>query len=285
MDGKVCIITGATSGVGRAAAQGLAERGATVGVVGRDPAKGRDAVAEIQKSAIHPDSVVFLRADLAELQQVRDLAAQIRERFGRVDVLVNNAGLINVKRSVTRDGYENTFAVNHLAHFLLTGLLLDLLKKAAPSRVINVSSDAHKIGKLDLDDLQSEKSYSTFGVYARSKLANIYFTYELARRLEGTGVTVNAMHPGAIASNFGKNNGRLSQLVMRLVKPFFLTPVQGAETAVYLATAPEVEGVTGRYFYKKKDVPSTTRSHDASIARQLWDASERMTGYPYSASA
>lgn len=281
MNEKIAIVTGATSGVGLETARQLAERGYSVGIVARNPRKGADAIASIAKSANFPDGLVLFKCDMADLSQVRRAAVEIGARFPRIDVLVNNAGVINTKRRITKDGFEETFAVNHLAHFLLTGLLLPQLKAAAPSRIIVVSSNAHLVGKVDPDDLQSAGKRPGFGVYAASKLANLYFSYALARRLEGTGVTVNAMHPGAVASGFARNNGVLGNIAMTLVKPFFISPAKAAETATFLATDPGLAKVTGSYFYKSNAIKSSDRSHDTAIGERLWAESDKLTDYPY----
>jgi NAD(P)-dependent dehydrogenase (short-subunit alcohol dehydrogenase family) len=281
MEGKVVVITGATSGIGRETARELARLGATVAIIGRDAAKGRETLADLRPSARHPERVAFLGCDLASLTSVRALAAQLHERYEKIDVLINNAGVMNRKRRLTEDGFEETFAVNHLAHFLLTRLVLDLVKRAAPSRIINVSSNAHLTGKLDPDDLMQARRYTAFGAYAASKLANLYFTYELARKLDGTGVTVNTVHPGTVASNFFNNNGVLARLAMTALKPFFLTSAQGAETSVFLASSPQLEDVTGRYFYRRRQEASSPRSHEPGAARALWTASEKLTGISY----
>ena len=276
---KIAIVTGATSGLGLETARSLAQDGYEVGLVARNPAKGKDAVASIGRTAaVAPQ--LFL-CDMADLSQVRDVAREIAARFPHIDVLVNNAGVINIKRRVTVDGYEETFAVNHLAHFLLTGLLLPNLRAAAPSRIIVVSSDAHRPFKLHLDDLMSEHWYTAFPVYGRSKLANLYFTYELARRLAGTGVTINGVHPGAVASAFSKNNGWLANTAMTLCRPFFMSSAKAAETPVWMATAPELAVTSGKYFYKHREARSTKRSHDADVARELWAKSEALTGSVY----
>lgn len=281
MDGKICIVTGATSGVGMEAARALAAIGATVGVVGRNSEKGTAVVASIEATARYPERVTFLRADLASLGEVRALARVLHEQFDHIDVLINNAGVINTRRRLTVDGYEETFAVNHLAHFLLTGLVLDLLRAAPQGRIINVSSAAHQVAKIRLDDLQHEHGYSSFAAYPASKLANLHFTFELARRLEGTAVTVNAMHPGAVASGFSKNNGWLAELSMKALRPFFISPAKAAETVVFLAAAPELASVTGRYFFRKLQHATARRAHDATSARALWAASEKLTEFSY----
>lgn len=273
------IVTGATSGLGLEIARDLAARGYEVGLVARNPAKGTAAVESISRTAtIAP---TLFHCDMAELSQVRDVSGEIAAKFPCIDVLVNNAGVINLKRRITVDGYEETFAVNHLAHFLLTGLLLPNLVAASPSRIINVSSDAHVPFGLHLDNLMSEGWYMAFPVYGRSKLANLYFTYELARRLAGSGVTVNAVHPGAVASGFSKNNGWLAQASMAIGRPFFMSPAKAAETPVWLATTPGLAAMTGKYFYKMREHRSTKRSHDAAIGRELWERSEVLTGLTY----
>jgi NAD(P)-dependent dehydrogenase (short-subunit alcohol dehydrogenase family) len=272
MVGKVALVTGATSGIGEATAAGLAARGATVVVVGRSAERAAATVARIRRRT--PGATVeSLLADLSSQRDVRRLAEAVTARHDRLHVLVNNAGAVFLRRRESPDGLELTFALNHLAYFLLTTLLLDTLKASAPARVVNVSSDAHQPARLDFDDLQAERGYSGFGVYGRSKLANLLFTYELARRLEGTGVTVNAVHPGVVASRFATNNGRLARLLRPLARPFMLSPEQGARTVVYLATSPEVEGVTGQYFVRERPRRSSAASYDRAAAERLWQAS------------
>src|SRR5215216_7747200 len=234
MEGKVVLITGGTSGIGRAAATALAAMGAEVVVSGRSRERGESAVEEIRDTSGN-EKVSLMLADLAVQAEVRGLAEEFRDRYDRLDVLVNNAGIIQSKRTQTPDGIELTLAVNHLAPFLLTNLLLDLLKKSAPSRIITVSSEAQRWGKMDLDDLQSKRSYRALPVYGKTKLANIMFTYELAERLEGTGVTANCIHPGGVNTNFGNNQGGPMNRLFRLFKPFMRSPEQGADTLVYLA--------------------------------------------------
>ncbi|SFZ82467.1 NAD(P)-dependent dehydrogenase, short-chain alcohol dehydrogenase family [Devosia enhydra] len=282
MDRKICVVTGATNGVGLETARALANRGATVAVLGRNGQKGAETLASLRKTARHPDALRFFQADLADLSQVRRLGSELGQAYPRIDVLINNAGLINARRRVTVDGFEETFAVNHLAHFLLTGLLLEPLRAAPAARIVNLSSNAHLAGRLDLDDLNREhRRYSTFGAYGDSKLANLYFTYELARRLSGTPITVNAVHPGAVASGFSLNNGGVASFVMGLVRPFFLSSEKGALTSIHVASAPELAGVTGRYFYKSREKQSSKLSHDTAIAQRLWALSETMTGIRY----
>jgi NAD(P)-dependent dehydrogenase (short-subunit alcohol dehydrogenase family) len=276
LDGRICLVTGATSGIGEATAAGLAKLGAQVILVGRDKQRGqasRDAVRAQSGS----DRVDLLLADLQSPQEIEALALQVLDRYPALHVLVNNAGVVNLKREVTPTGYERTFAVNHLAYFQLTSLLLDRLRASAPARIVNVASHGHKFGSIDLDDLQTErKKYGWFRVYCVSKLANVLFTYELARRLEGSGVTANCLHPGAVATSLGKNNGRLGRTVLPLLKPFFLSPEQGAATSIHLASSPGLANTSGRYFVKCREAPSSDASHDEAVARALWDASERL---------
>jgi NAD(P)-dependent dehydrogenase (short-subunit alcohol dehydrogenase family) len=279
MRDKVCLVTGATSGIGLVTAHELAARGARVVLVGRNREKCDAAVRQIQ-TATGNKQVEALLADLSSQQQVRDLARQFRELSPRLDVLVNNAGGIWRPRQSTTDGLEMTFAVNHLAYFLLTLSLLDLLKARAPARVVNVSSRAHEGATLDFDDLQGERRYGAWRAYCRSKLANLLFTYELARQLAGTGVTANALHPGWVATGFAGNNGWRGRLFQFLARRFALRPEQGARTVVYLATSPEVAGVSGRYFDREKAVASSPASYDEAAAKRLWEVSLELTGLP-----
>jgi len=275
MRGKVCVVTGASSGIGRAAALELAERGATVVLICRNEERGTPALDEIERRG-GSGNATLLTADLSSQRQVREVAAAFLERFDRLDVLINNAGVAGWgTRLVSEDGLEATFAVNHLAPFLLTDLLLDRLKASAPARVVTVSSAAHKSTSLDFDDLQGERRYSGFGAYSRSKLANILFTQELSRRLEGTGVTANCLPPGVVATGIFRNLPGWMRVLF--TSPFFLSPEKGADTLLYLATAPEVAGVTGRYFVRRKPVRSSRASRDADAARRLWQASEALT--------
>ena len=275
MHGKVCVVTGASSGIGRVAALGLAERGAAVVLVCRNEERGAPVLEEIEQRG-GAGSATLLTADLSSQRQVRQVAAAFRERFDRLDVLINNAGVAGWgTRQVTEEGLETTFAVNHLAPFLLTNLLLDRLKASAPARVVTVSSAAHKNCTLDFEDLQGERRYSGFGAYSRSKLANILFTRELSRRLEGSGVTANCLHPGVVATGIFRNLPGWMRAI--LVSPLVLSPEKGADTMLYLATAPEVAEVSGRYFVRRKTVPSSRASRDAEAARRLWEASEALT--------
>ena len=279
MDGKVCLVTGANSGIGRETALALAKMGATVILVARDPTKGGAALDDIKRASGN-EHVELMLADLASLDSIRQLAADFRAKHQQLHVLVNNAGSYNVQRSETKDGFETTFGVNHLAYVLLTNLLLDVLKASAPSRIINVSSASHRGATINFDDLHGNDAYRGMAAYGQSKLANVLFTYELARRLEGTGVTANSLHPGVVMTNFGHNNtgifGSLFGVFHAVARPFLLTPERGAETSIYLASSPEVEGVTGKYFVKKRPVESNKVSHDIEVAKRLWQVSEAM---------
>jgi NAD(P)-dependent dehydrogenase (short-subunit alcohol dehydrogenase family) len=279
MSEKVVLITGATNGIGKVTALELAKQGYTVVIVGRNPTKTQATVSEIKLQS-GSSTVDALIADLSSLAEIRRLADEFRQRYSRLDVLVNNAGAFYASRQESVNGYEMTFAVNHLAYFLLTNLLLDMLKASAPARIVNVSSDAHKGAKINFDDLQSTQNYGAqgFGAYGVSKLANILFTYELARQLEGTGITVNVLHPGLVATGFGTNNGGLMKLAMRFIHRFSISPEQGADTIIYLASSPEVEGVTGKYWVKRKAIRSTDVSYNEADQKRLWNVSAEMTG-------
>lgn len=276
LQGQVCLVTGATSGIGEVTALALARKGATVVVLGRNPKKGAATLASIREDSGNLP-VDFLLADLTEQDQVRRAAAEFRERYARLDVLINNAGGFFWRRQESVDGIEMTLALNHLAPFLLTNLLLDRLKASASARVINVSSDVHRSVQMDFGDLQMEHGYSAWKAYGRSKLALTLFTYELARRLGGTHVTSNAVHPGFVATGIGLTNSflRLFKPVMRL---FARSPEEGAETSVYLATSPDVESTTGAYFTDKQAVSSSPASYDEAAAERLWEISAALTG-------
>jgi retinol dehydrogenase 12 len=279
MKDKVVLITGATNGIGKVAATELAKQGATVVIVGRSAEKTLATVKEIQEATGHQQQVDYLLADLSSMAEVRRLAAEFKKKYSRLDVLINNAGATFTTRQETVDGYEKTFATNHLSYFLLTTLLLDVLKASAPARIVNVASDAHSTGKINFDDLQSRNGYGAAGfrAYGTSKLANVLFTYELARRLEGTGVTANVIHPGFVASGFGANNGRLFSGVLKLLQRVAaITPEKGAETIIYLASSPEVEGITGKYWDKRKQISSSTASYNVETAKRLWEVSEQL---------
>ena len=278
MLGKVCVVTGATSGIGEVTARRLAEDGATTVIVARNRAKADEVMRSIARAGV-PGKVELVMADFESLDDVRRAASELVARFPKVDVLVNNAGAINVSRRTTKDGLETTFAANHLAPFLLTHLLLERLKQAAPSRIVNVASRAHVRSRIDFDDIEGKRSYSGMRAYSQSKLCNILFTYELARRLDGTGVTANCLHPGVIASGFGKNQPGLFSFGAKLVAPLLWTKEKGARTSLYLAESPEVAGVTGKYFDSDtREISSSKVSYDRDAQRRLWELSERMTG-------
>ncbi|MHB1294800.1 MAG: SDR family oxidoreductase [Anaerolineae bacterium] len=277
MTGRVCMVTGATSGIGEATARTLAVQGAHVLIVGRNVQRGAAVVNAIRQDTGNR-KVEFLMADLALLSQVRVLAEEFKRRYDRLDVLVNNAGGIFAVRQETIEGIERTWALNYLSPFLLTHLLLGVLVDSAPARVVNVSSDAHRQGRLQFPDLEGHVRYSGFGAYAQAKLALILFTYELARRLYGTGVTVNAVHPGLVASGFGKGNGRLWDALLAPARWFSVSPVKGAETIVHLATAPENAEETARYWAKGKSILSSPASYDEEAARLLWQVSVERAG-------
>jgi NAD(P)-dependent dehydrogenase (short-subunit alcohol dehydrogenase family) len=277
MHGKVCMVTGATSGVGLVTAQALARQGATLLVVGRNPERGAATVSRIQQETGN-SAVESIIADLSAQAQVRRLASEVQRRFARLDVLINNAGALFVRRQLSDDGVEMTFALNHLAYFLLTNLLLDHLKASPSGRIVNVSSEAHRGARLDFADLQGRHRYRGWRAYARSKLANILFTYELARRLEGTRVVANALHPGFVATNFGRNNRGLTAMLWRILQLAAISPEEGAQTIIHLASSAEVNGINGRYFVKKKAVRSSEVSYDRAAAERLWQASVEFTG-------
>jgi NAD(P)-dependent dehydrogenase (short-subunit alcohol dehydrogenase family) len=277
--GRTCVVTGATSGIGEETALGLARLGARVRMVGRSRERGEASQRRI-RAETGSDTVELHLADLASLTEIRRLAEELLEACPRIDVLVNNAGVVNLRRSTTVDGFETTFAVNHLAYFLLTNLLLDRIRASAPARIVNVASHAHRFGALDLDDLQSERRYRAMQTYGRSKSANILFTRELARRLEGTGVTANCVHPGGVGTRLGTHNGGLGRVAMRLARPFLRTPARGAETSIHVATAPELEGVSGRYFARCRETRPSPAATDPATAARLWELSSEMTGVP-----
>jgi NAD(P)-dependent dehydrogenase (short-subunit alcohol dehydrogenase family) len=282
LTGRVCVVTGASSGIGKVTARALAAAGARVVLVVRDEARGRAAIDEIVAAVPQAPDVrerlELALCDLSRLDDIRRVGAELVARHPRIHVLVNNAGAIHQTRKLTADGLEMTFAVNHLAYFLLTKILLSTLKASAPARIVNVSSGAHTIGRIRFDDLQSERGYVPMRAYAQSKLANVMFTYELARRLEGSGVTANCLHPGAVASGFGQNDEGLFNLAFRLVKPLLLSEERGARTSIYLATSPEVATTTGQYFARCKPKRSSKASYDVEAQRRLWDVSEELVG-------
>ena len=279
MDGKVCLVSGATAGIGEATALQLAKLGATVVGVGRNPAKIENSHRMIKEKSGN-QNVSFLLADLSSQKDIRNLAQQFKDQYSRLDVLVNNAGATFAERKQSVDGIEMTFALNHLGYFLLTNLLLDLLEKSAPARIINVSSSLHKMGKLDFQDIPFEKGYTRSKAYQRTKLANIAFTYELARRLSNQHVTVNAMNPGLVATNVGNAAGGFTARIKDVVdKIGGISPEEGARTIIYLASSPEVTGVSGKYFVKEKSIPSSKISYDLEFCRRLWEISQRLTSF------
>jgi NAD(P)-dependent dehydrogenase (short-subunit alcohol dehydrogenase family) len=277
MEGKVCLVTGATSGIGMVAAAALAAMGAEVVITGRDREKAETALKRIRSQA-NRHAVNYLLADFSDLDQVRDLAAEFNSHYSQLDVLVNNAGTFLNSRKRTEYGVEKTFLVNHLAPFLLTNLLIDKILYSRPARIINVSSEAHKYGTLDFDDLEFEQGYAGMKAYARSKLANILFTYELARRMSGKEITVNALHPGHVATDIWKTNFSVfGPLLKWLMGLFALTPEQGADNTIYLASSPEVAGESGKYFIKREPVQSSPTTYNLEIAERLWQVSEELT--------
>jgi NAD(P)-dependent dehydrogenase (short-subunit alcohol dehydrogenase family) len=278
MKGNVCVVTGATSGIGKYTAMELARKGASIVGVGRNHQKCVDTVAEIREVSGNPE-VEFLLADLSSQTDIRKMVTEFRNKYNRLDVLVNNAGGATLKRQLSVDGIEKTLALNHLSYFMVTNLLLDTLISSAPARIVNVSSGNHFGKRLDFDDLELRRGYDPLKAYGRSKLANILFTYELDRRLVGTGVTVTAMNPSLVATNIWRNVGPIiGPLVSWVMSRKAQTPEEGAQGVIFLASSPEVEGVSGKYFRKKVEMKSDPISYDRDIARRLWEISERMTG-------
>jgi NAD(P)-dependent dehydrogenase (short-subunit alcohol dehydrogenase family) len=277
MQGKVCVITGGNSGIGLAAAERLGAMGAKLVLVGRERNRGEAALALLRRR-VPGLAARILYADLTRLDEMRRAAAEIAALEPRIDVLVNNAGAMFDRRGVTADGLERTFALNHLAYFVLANSLRECLAAAAPARIVNVASDAHRGNTIDFDDLQSERGYRGFTVYGRSKLMNILFTRELARRLAGSGVTANCLHPGFVASRFGDDNGGLMRIGIGIAKLFAISPEKGAETVVYLASSPDVAGTSGGYFAKSRPATPTAAAQDDAAARRLWAESERLSG-------
>ncbi len=275
MNGKICLVTGGTNGIGKATAEALAQMGATVVIVGRDAQKAAQVTEEI-RAASDNQNVDWLLADLSSQQDIRHLAIEFKSKYSQLHVLLNNAGAVFMKRQLSVEGIEMTFAVNHLASFLLTDLLLDTIKASAPARIINVSSDVHASGKIEFDNLQGERAYSP-KAYDNSKLANILFTMELAHHLEGTGVTVNALYPGFVATGFAKNNGRVIAALVSIFAPLVArSPAKGAETSIYLASSAEVESITGKYFVDCKVTQPAPQATDGAVAKKLWDVSAEM---------
>ncbi len=275
MNGKTCVVTGASSGIGKEAAVALARAGARVAIVCRNRDRGQDALGEIRRRS-RGDIELFV-ADLGSQRAIRTLAAQLVTALPPVDVLVNNAGLILDRRVLTEDGLETTFAVNHIGYFLLSRLLEPKLRAAAPARIVNVASRAHHGATIRFDDLMGARGYDGLRAYGQSKLANIVFTYELARRLAGSGVTANCLHPGVIGSNFGSAGPVMIRLGMKVARPFLKSSARGADTVTYLASSPEVEGVSGKYFVNRREARSSDESYDREVAARLWKVSEELT--------
>ncbi len=279
MKDKVCLITGATSGIGKAAALQIAHLGATVVMVGRNQQRTDAAIQEIRQQSGN-DRVEPMLADLSSQEEIRQLAENFKSSYQRLDVLVNNAGALMLTRRQSADGIEMTFALNHLNYFLLTHLLLDTLKASGKARIINVSSDSHQDASLDFEDLQLERNYGGYKAYGRSKLANLLFTYELARRLQGSDVTANAMHPGLVATKFMANNGLQGRVYNLFVRMVGRSATRGARPITFLASSPDVGGVSGKYFVEDGLVESSTASNDKDAALKLWQLSEEFTGLP-----
>lgn len=280
ISGKTCVVTGGNSGIGRATAVGLASRGARTLIVSRDRSKGEAAVAHIREASGR-DAVELIVGDLGTTATTRALAAEILARCPQLHVLVNNAGLWMTERVVNEDALETTFAVNHLGPFLLTNLLLDRLKASAPARIVNVSSQGHRMGEIDFDDLQAEKSFGKIQAYCDSKLANVLFTRALAKRLAGTGVTANSLHPGVVNTNLGSNSkGAIRWVFDRIGPIFFTTEAKGARTSIFVAADPSIDGVSGEYFRNRRAEPASKAGRDDEVAERLWAVSARLTGLP-----
>jgi NAD(P)-dependent dehydrogenase (short-subunit alcohol dehydrogenase family) len=274
MEGKTCIITGANSGIGKVTAIELAKMNATLVLLCRDKERGESAQKEIIELTGN-NNVDLILCDLSSQKEIRNFVAEFKRKYQDLHVLINNAGVMLSKKTQSVDGFEMNFAVNHLAPFLLTNLLLDMLKKSAPSRIVNVGSAAHRMGKIDFEDLQREnKKGRLMGLYGSSKLAMTLVSYELSRKLEGSNVTINVLHPGLINTNLGRDRSSTSQ---GFARKFFKTPEAGAETSIFLASSPEVEGITGKYYAKKKEKPSSKESYNEEYAKKLWEISKKMT--------
>jgi NAD(P)-dependent dehydrogenase (short-subunit alcohol dehydrogenase family) len=272
MNGKVCLVTGATDGIGKVSARVLAELGAKVIIVGRNPEKSAIVLAEL-RSISGNENIDLLMADLAVMQEVRDLAEQVISRYDRIDVLLNNAGGYFTKHEITSDGLEMTFALNHMSYFLLTNKLMELLKYSAPARIVNVSSNAHYGVDMEFENLNGEQEYKAWKAYQKSKLANVLFTYELLKKVPAD-ITVNCLHPGFVATNFGHNNGGFVGPVLKIAQRISaINPEEGAETSIFLCSSPEVKGVTGKYFFKCKPKTSSQESRNKDTGKRLWQIS------------
>jgi retinol dehydrogenase-14 len=275
---KIILVTGSTDGIGKETATALASLGAEIIVHGRNPEKTQKTVREM-KATSNNEQISYLIADFTDLNQIREMATELQEKYTRLDVLINNAGVYNSRRIDTDTGVERTFLINHLAPFTLTNLLLPILKSSAPSRIINVSSQVHSMGRLDFEDLGFKKGYFGMMAYSRSKLANLLFTYELDRRLKGSGVTVNTLHPGHVATNiWGDAAPLIGSAVIRLMKWISLSPEEGADNSIYLASSPDLDNISGQYFMKREPVRSSSMSYDRETAARLWQVSEELTG-------
>ena len=272
MNGKVCLVTGSTDGIGKVSARVLAELGAKVIIVGRDPEKSAIVLAEL-RSISGNKNIDLLMADLAVMQEVRDLAEQVISQYDRLDVLLNNAGGYFTKHEITSDGLEMTFALNHMSYFLLTNKLMGLLKSSVPARIVNVSSDAHYGVDIEFDNLNGEQDYKAWKAYQKSKLANVLFTYELLKKVPAD-ITVNCLHPGFVATNFGHNNGGFVSPILKIAKWISaIEPEDGAKTSIFLCSAPDVNGVSGKYFYKCQQKTSSRESRNMDTAKRLWQIS------------
>ena len=279
MQGKTVVVTGGTSGIGEVAALNLAGQGARIVLIARDLARGEATLAKLRQANPSAQHTAHY-GDLSVIADMKRVAQTVAASESRIDALINNAGAVFLARKVSADGLEMTFATNHMAYFVVTNILLDRLKSTPGARIVSTASDAHKSGKLDFDDLQSEKSYSSFRVYGTSKLCNILFTRELARRLEGTGVTANCLHPGFVGTRFGQNNASniFLKLLARGIMAFGLSPEEGAKTIIHLASSPDVATISGEYFYKCKVEEPTQAAQDDAAAKRLWEVSSKLSG-------